>query len=223
MKREIITTADGSSSIKIVEWDEQYHSVHGAINEAQHVFIKNGLQYFCETNPDLSEIQILEIGFGTGLNLLVSFSFSKTISAHIDYTGIEAYPVGLPEIEQLNYPELLKLDKSFYHKIHRETWGSSFTLSENFSLKKEIKLFQELDFCNDYDIIYFDAFGPRVQPELWEQPVFDSMYNALALKGILVTYCAKGDVRRRMISAGFSQVERLVGPPGKREMLRATK
>lgn len=216
MKREIITTADGSNTIHIPEWNEQYHSKHGAIQEAYHVFIRNGLEQISKEN-----IAILEIGFGTGLNCLITLLESNK---NIDYIGVEAYPVALEELKKLNYTNNLngKNKANYFQVIHECPWNVKQHISKQFSLTKQKKFFQEITDVNTYDLIYFDAFGARVQPELWTEKIFTIMYNSLRENGILVTYAAKGSIRRAMLAVGFF-VERLPGPPGKREMLRATK
>ena len=219
MKREVIITSDGSSTIQLPEWNEQYHSIHGAIQEAQHVFIKNGLKLF-----NNKEINILEIGFGTGLNCFITFLEAVKLDLKINYIGIEAYPVEQNEIEKLNYVEELKAEESQkkYGLMHTNEWGENFPLSKKFNLEKRKQLFNEIEIRDEIDLIYFDAFGARVQPELWTEDIFKIMFNALKCGGKLVTYSAKGSVRRAMQAVGF-EVERLPGPPGKREMLRATK
>lgn len=226
MKRKIITTSDGSKTIQIEEWNEQYHSVHGAINEANHVFIKHGLLFF---NSQLAfrhrdeDLKILEIGFGTGLNAFLTLIEANELSISIDYTGIEAYPVSLEEIEQLNYPELIsKHYTSEFNQLHIIPWEEKCSVTSNFQLKKLQMKFEDISSEDEFDIIYFDAFGARVQPELWTESIFFQMFKALKQNGVLVTYSAKGSVRRAMQSVGF-EVERLPGPPGKREMLRAQK
>lgn len=223
MKREIIITGDGSSTIHIPDWNEQYHSKHGALQEAKHVFIDMGLISFCNKN-EATEISILEIGFGTGLNALVTWEEAQKRNVNINYTGVEAYPVDKEEVEKLNFSDSLKnpLAEGFFDKIHKSEWGTASAITESFTLTKQKKFFQEIEDSNMYDIIYFDAFGARVQPELWSVEIFNKMYKALKSKGVLVTYAAKGSVRRAMLEVGFA-VERLQGPPGKREMLRATK
>ncbi|WP_457610344.1 tRNA (5-methylaminomethyl-2-thiouridine)(34)-methyltransferase MnmD [Lutibacter sp.] len=219
MKREIIVTDDGSTTIHIPEWNEQYHSKHGAIQETNHVFIKNGLSFF---SNDI--ISILEIGFGTGLNSFITFLESEKRDLTIDYVGVEAYPVLTKEIEQLNYVSVLKSDnlKDVFAKMHEQVWEVKNKISANFYLTKRKQFFNEINDKNCYNLIYFDAFGARVQPELWTEEIFQIMHKALKKGGILVTYSAKGSVRRAMQLVGFT-VERLEGPPGKREMLRATK
>lgn len=219
MERKILTTSDGSTTIQIVDWKEQYHSVHGAIQEAYHVFIKNGLSLF-----ENQSLHILEIGFGTGLNALITSIESKNYLLHINYVGIEAYPVKPEEIIQLNYIEQLNAAdyKEQFSMMHSCNWETEHEISANFILTKQQKYFTEITAINAYHLIYFDAFGARVQPELWTESIFLIMYNALKENGILVTYAAKGSVRRAMQAVGFL-VEKLPGPPGKREMLRAKK
>ncbi|UMB53439.1 tRNA (5-methylaminomethyl-2-thiouridine)(34)-methyltransferase MnmD [Lutibacter sp. A64] len=219
MKREIIITSDGSSTIHLPEWNEQYHSKHGAIQEAKHVFIKSGLSLFTD-----KKISILEIGFGTGLNSFITFLEAPKFNLNINYVGVEAYPVAAEEIEKLNYvSELIAIDsKHIFNQMHKQEWEFKNELTHNFSLTKRKQFFNEIKDINTFDLIYFDAFGARVQPELWTETIFKTMFNALKNGGILVTYSAKGSVRRAMQSVGFI-VERLPGPPGKREMLRALK
>lgn len=219
MQREIITTSDGSKTIQIKDWNEQYHSKHGAIQEAYHVFIKHGLSLF-KNQP----ISILEIGFGTGLNALISFLEAPGHNLNIDYTGVEAYPVEKDELRQLNYITELKADLFAEHfkQMHQSLWEEEIYISDYFQLKKQKSDFKEIKANNIFDLVYFDAFGARVQPELWTESIFEIMFNALKKGGVLVTYSAKGSVRRAMQAVGLV-VERLPGPPGKREMLRATK
>ena len=142
----------------------------------------------------------------------------------IDYVGVEAYPVAKEEVAKLNYVAELDADdkREFFEKIHEVSWEEKHNITPNFSLTKRKQFFAEITDENSFDLIYFDAFGARVQPELWTSEIFKKMYDALRLKGVLVTYAAKGSVRRAMLEVGF-EVERLPGPPGKREMLRATK
>jgi len=220
LKREIIITGDGSTTIHLPDWNEQYHSTHGAIQEAYHVFINNGLECFNNNH----NISILEIGFGTGLNCFITFLEAKINNLNIDYTGIEAYPVVHKEIEELNYIRELKADakQHIFDKMHSLSWNEKHQISTNFSLIKKEQYFEDINGINVFDLIYFDAFGARVQPELWTENIFNIMYRALKKNGILVTYSAKGSVRRAMQAVGF-KVERLPGPPGKREMLRGRK
>lgn len=223
MKREIITTGDGSSTIHIPEWNEQYHSKHGAIQEARHVFIEMGLKKILERD-NCKEISILEIGFGTGLNAMVTWEAIEAKEIFINYTGVEAYPVAVEEIIQLNFAEEIKQEnsKAIFNKLHETSWEEANKISENLTLTKQQKFFHQIEDVDTYDLIYFDAFGARVQPDLWTVEIFEKMFNATKQDGILVTYAAKGSVRRAMLEVGY-KVERLQGPPGKREMLRATK
>jgi tRNA U34 5-methylaminomethyl-2-thiouridine-forming methyltransferase MnmC len=219
LEREIIHTLDGSTTIHIKEWNECYHSKHGAIQEAKHVFIKNGLALF----PN-QRVSILEIGFGTGLNAFITYLEAKELGQYIDYVGVEAYPITEQEIQGMNYlEELHALDsKAIFDKMHAVNWEEKNDLSETFSLTKRKQFFEEIDDVEKFDLIYFDAFGFRVQPELWSTAVFERMYKALKPNSVLVTYAARGVVKRSMIEVGFT-VEKLAGPPGKREMFRARK
>ena len=219
MKREIIQTLDGSTTIQLTEWNECYHSKHGAIQEAQHVFIKNGLSLFKN-----QEIAILEIGFGTGLNAFITLLESKKMNQIIDYVGVEAYPISAAEVVSMNYVDELdsKLERFTFEKIHESSWEEKVLLNEHFALTKRKQFFQDIEDENRFDLIYFDAFGYRVQPELWSTEIFKKMYNSLKSNGVLVTYAARGVVKRSMIEVGFT-VEKLAGPPGKREMFRARK
>ena len=219
MKREIIQTLDGSTTIHIADWEECYHSKHGAIQEAQHVFIKNGLSLFQN-----QKIAILEIGFGTGLNAFITLLEAKKMQQTIDYVGVEAYPISADEVLNMNYvAELDAMQESaIFNKMHESDWGEKIVLNDGFVLTKRKQFFEEIDDVNKFDLIYFDAFGYRVQPELWSTAIFDKMYKSLKMNGVLVTYAARGIVKRNMIEVGF-KVEKLEGPPGKREMFRARK
>jgi len=219
MKREIIITDDGSTTIRIPEWDENYHSTHGAIQEAKHVFIKNGLDLF--HNQD--SISILEIGFGTGLNAFITFL--ETLNKEkVNYVGVEAYPISADEVLQMNYvSELQAVDfKSIFETMHSCSWEIVNQLKTNFYLTKRKQFFQDIEDKNSYDLVYFDAFGFPLQPELWSETIFKKMYDALLPNGVLVTYACRTPIKNAMLAAGFS-IEKLPGAPGKREMLRATK
>lgn len=219
MKREIIQTKDGSTTIHLEEWNESYHSKHGAIQEAKHVFIKNGLSLF-----ENQSVAILEIGFGTGLNAFISFLEAQKMNQNIEYVGVEAYPVAPEEILSMNYVDELNAQSQLeiFEKMHTSNWNEKIELSDSFSLTKRQQFFQDIDDVAQFDLIYFDAFGYRVQPELWSTAIFKKMYDALKSNGVLVTYAARGVVKRSMIEVGF-RVEKLEGPPGKREMFRAFK
>jgi SAM-dependent methyltransferase len=219
LEREIIQTLDGSTTIHLKEWDECYHSKHGAIQEAQHVFIQNGLSLF----PNQT-ISILEIGFGTGLNAFITYLESQKLIQTINYVGVEAYPVHPTEVLAMNYVAELKAisNEAIFIKMHESSWGEKVELNSVFSLTKRKQFLDEIDDIEEFDLIYFDAFGYRVQPELWSTSIFKKMYEALKPGGKLVTYAARGVVKRSMIEVGFT-VEKLAGPPGKREMFRASK
>lgn len=220
MKHEIIITQDGSSSIYIPELDETYHSKFGAIQEAKHVFIKNGLDLF----EDGAEVSILEIGFGTGLNALITLLEAEKRNLKVNYVGVEAYPIPLEEIEQLNYVEQLESPekKVDFEKIHAINWEEEIVVNPNFTLTKRKQLFTDITDENTFDLIYFDAFGFTVQPELWNEEIFEIMYKSLKNVGILTTYACRTSIKKAMQHAGF-QTLKLPGAPGKREMLRALK
>ena len=219
MRREIITTSDGSKTIHLPDWDESYHSKHGAVQEAYHVFIKNGLNLFKNTT-----VNILEIGFGTGLNAIITYIEAEKLDLKINYTGVEAYPVTLEEALEMNYVEALNFEDSdgVFDKMHEIPFGTVVALSDNFNIEKRDIFFDQIEDIDSFDLIYFDAFGFRVQPELWSTEIFLKMYKALKNNGVLVTYAARGVVKRSMKEVGFT-VEKLAGPPGKREMMRAFK
>jgi tRNA U34 5-methylaminomethyl-2-thiouridine-forming methyltransferase MnmC len=217
----LIQTDDGSSSLMQPDLGETYHSHFGAITESEHVFIRNG---FLALNSGKPEICILEIGFGTALNALLTLANSKT-NQKVHYTGIERFPVQVELAKQLNYCESadLQLFETEFQTMHQCDWAKETTISENFYLTK-LKL--DIESCfpesEQFDLIYFDAFSPNVQQELWKAEIFRRMFFGLKPGGFLVTYCAKGIVKEAMREAGF-QVKRLPGPPGKRHMVKAIK
>jgi len=220
MERRIVRTADGSQTIQLPQWGEQYHSMHGALQEAYHVFIRQGLYQFSNRSVDL-----LEIGFGTGLNALITLTEAPGRKLAVRYTGLEAFPVVAEEWMQLEYAGLLSKEddaQKYFEQLHRAPWDKEYSLTPSFTLHKLKIDIRNFESEPAFDLVYFDAFGARVQPELWTDEIFQSMYRAVRPGGYLVTYSAKGSVRRAMLKAGF-KVERLPGPPGKREMLRAVK
>ncbi|WP_320815565.1 tRNA (5-methylaminomethyl-2-thiouridine)(34)-methyltransferase MnmD [Flavobacterium sp.] len=219
MKREIIITSDGSSTIYIPEWNESYHSKNGAIQEAYHVFINAGYSLV-----EKQSINILEIGFGTGLNAFITYLEAKKSNTQINYVGVEAYPVSEDEVNSLNYIEELnaKIEKDVFSLMHDSKWDEGIEISSQFKLTKRKQLFQEINDIDCFDLIYFDAFGFTLQPELWSEEIFQSMYDSLLKNGILVTYACRGSIKRAMLKAGF-KVEKLPGAPGKREMIRGIK
>lgn len=219
MKREIITTNDGSTTIHLPELNESYHSKHGAIQEAYHVFIKNGLSLF-----EGKSVSILEIGFGTGLNSFITYLEAKKSNQTIDYVGVEAYPVAVVEALQMNYVKELNAteEATIFQNMHESIWEEKIAISDDFTLTKRQQLFQDINDEDSYNLIYFDAFGFRVQPELWSLEIFQKMYNALKINGVIVTYACRSSIKNAMIECGF-KVEKLPGAPGKREMLRGKK
>lgn len=223
MKREVKTTGDGSKTLFINNLNEGYHSHHGALQEAKHVFIKNGLNLL-----NNYEINILELGFGTGLNVLVTINeFLKTDKNHIiNYFTLEKYPVLEDEISNLGYSELFedKKLKEIYQKIHQTDWENTFEIIPNFNLKKIKCDFFELKNIElpKINLVYFDCFGARVQPDLWEKPLFEMVSEKMEKGGLLTTYSSKGSVRRILQELDFT-VEKKDGPPGKREMINAWK
>ena len=219
MKREIVITGDGSTTIRISDWNENYHSSHGAIQEAKHVFLTHGLDVF--QNQD--EISILEIGFGTGLNAFITFLETLTKNK-VNYVGVEAYPISAAEVAQMNYVSELKAAPyaTNFEKMHASDWEHEIAITAQFNLTKRKQFFQDINDKNQYHLIYFDAFGYPLQPELWSEAIFVKMYEALLPGGVLVTYACRSVIKNAMLAAGFS-IEKLPGAPGKREMLRATK
>lgn len=219
LKREIIVTGDGSVTIHLPDMKESYHSKFGAIREAYHVFIQNGLAL---TNGQ--PVAVLEIGFGTALNAFITYLESCKNGQQINYTGVEAYPVELEEAMQLNYVAELNAPESedVYRTMHAHPWELPVKLNDKFTLIKQHKFFHDIEDVELYDLIYFDAFGFHAQPELWSEEIFSKMYKALKPNGILVTYACRTVIKNAMKSVGFT-TEKLPGPPGKREMLRAYK
>lgn len=219
-KKELKITEDGSHTLFIPSLDETYHSSHGAIQESMHVFIAAGLKYIKN-----KEIKVLEVGFGTGLNAFLTLLEANKSERSINYTSLEAFPLEMSLVKQLNYTSELKLEGNvvaLYNRLHEVEWESVQHITNEFKLKKlKIKL-ERFEASEKFDVIYFDAFAPQVQPEMWTVNVFEKMYNCLNNNGVLVTYCAKGIVKRALKEVGF-KIESIPGPPGKREMTRAHK
>lgn len=218
MSIELKLSNDGSHTLYNAAIDEHYHSVHGAVTESLHVFIKSGFQQIKK-----ERIAVFEVGFGTGLNALLTYIESVRNNIRVTYDSIELYPVEPQNYLQLNYPLLLQMDNNkVCEQLHLSPWNQPCKLDKHFTLTKIQANLADYELSGTYDVIYFDAFSPEKQPELWREAVFSKMFAAMNNGGILVTYCAKGVVRRTMQSCGF-QVERIPGPPGKREMLRGRK
>jgi tRNA U34 5-methylaminomethyl-2-thiouridine-forming methyltransferase MnmC len=219
MKREIKITADGSSTLYLPELDENYHSDHGALQEAMHVFIENGLNTIKS-----NQISVFEMGFGTGLNALLTSIEAKKRTKQISYIGIEAFPVSTEHIEEINFVDMVGVEHSAdFQQMHQANWNEKITINHNFDFTKIHSKIEE--FCmpeNEFDIIFYDAFGPRAQATMWEIPILEKMYKGLKPGGILVTYCAQGQFKRNLKSLGFEVIP-LPGPPGKREMTKGVK
>lgn len=213
MKKELIITKDGSHSLFVPSLNETYHSIHGSISEAMHVFIKNGLMYHKKNTVD-----ILEIGFGTGLNTLLTFKNVNHKKIH--YTTLEPYPISKKIYTKLNFQDFLDYDNNEFFNMHQSQWEKDVVISDNFTLEKKKISLQNYNIKKMFDIIYFDAFSPEKQPEIWEKEILKKCFRLLNVNGFLVTYCAKGIVKRTLKSVGFN-IETLLGPPGKREMIRA--
>lgn len=214
-----ITTEDGSDSLYVPDLEETFHSQHGAIQESNHVFINNGLNFFLKNNQ-ADHINILEFGFGTGLNALLTFLHCIG-KVNVSYTTLEKYPIELKTAVELNYGSVLKEIEKF-ERIITCDWDSWQAISVEFNLRKVKIDFRDYEPSRMFDLIYYDAFAPSKQPELWSIDILKQCYNHLNRNGVFVTYSAKGQLRRDLESLGF-KVDRLPGPPGKFEMIRAIK
>lgn len=219
--RTIIETQDGSHTILSEHLNVSYHSKYGAVQESRHVFLTHGL---LDLSLRQKEIAILEIGFGTGLNALLTYQEAQNRDLRVEYYAAEAYPISVEQAKHLNYHECIGLkDETLLTKFHEQKWGETTYYGKNFSLHKILSRFENLSVQTAYfDLIYYDAFAPSAQPELWETSVLSLMYDALKPGGMFVTYSAKGSVKRNLKALDFL-VEKLPGPPGKREMTRAKK
>ena len=221
---EIFVTQDGSHSITASRFGVTYHSKYGAITESRHVFIQAGLYPLLLNTP--AKLSILEMGFGTGLNALLTFHEMANRPVEVYYEAIEGFPISIPAAQSLNYPQLIDENdaelKAVFEQMHSMPWGEEVTLTADFKLLKRLGNLEDLDFSPRFDLIYYDAFAPSAQPELWTAPIMQKMYDALRPGGVLVTYCAKGEFKRTLKAVGFT-VERMPGPPGKREMTKAIK
>jgi len=217
MNLKVIETSDGSKTLKIPKWNEHYHSTHGAIAEAKHVYIKNGLDFV-----QSQEISIFEMGFGTGLNTFLTYLNGLQNKRIINYFAIENEPLPIDLVNQLDYVKTLnaEAEESIFYQFHTCPWNIINDISSYFRLFKIHDTFENYTFKTAFDLVYYDAFGFRVQPELWQKEVFEKLVKHINIGGVLVTYCAKGEVKRILKSLGML-VESLAGPPGKREMIRA--
>ncbi len=210
---QIIVTEDGSHSLFVQHLNETYHSRHGAMQESKHVFIENGLKLFEKKDT----VQILEVGFGTGLNAWLAFVFANKNNCNIHYTTLETSPLPEEIFNLLNYAETENREK--FLSLHHADWNNDVCINSLFTLHKKQFEIQHFSTDKKFDLIFYDAFGPPTQPEMWRVEIFRSIVSMMSAGGIFVTYCAKGQVRRDLESCGL-RMERLPGPPGKREMLR---
>lgn len=214
---KIITTQDGSHSLLNEAMNETYHSRHGAIQESEYVFIEKGLKFFLRDKKEL--VSVLEIGFGTGLNALLTANLSQTDEINIVYTALETHPITEEIWRTLNY----STEKLLFEKLHATAWNEWVTITPQFNLFKREESLQAANLgVQQFDLIYFDAFAPNKQPEMWEHTMLQKISLAMKSGAVFVTYCAKGQLKRDLKSLGLV-VESLSGPPGKREMVRAIK
>ena len=218
--RERIVTKDGSHTIAIPEQRVTYHSIHGAIGESDYVFIEAGLNFILSQFPNQA-ISIFEMGFGTGLNAFLTAIKAMETKTKIHYTTIEPSPLFVEEAAALNYPETLGHPELF-RRLHQVNWNDVTRINEFFTIEKHRISLADFTTGEKFNLVYYDAFAPAAQPELWTREVFEKLFVLLHPGGILVTYCSKGDVKRAIKAAGFT-LKKLPGPPGKREMLRAEK
>lgn len=220
-RSSIFETSDGSHSLYSEQYEVSYHSKYGALTETRHVFIEAGLQYRA---VDKQRLNVLGIGFGSGLNAFITMLEARRQGLHINYEAIEAYPLQEAQWKQLNYAAHVEDQDAalLFSKLHELPWHERHEVVEHFHFTKRKKAIEELQYMPTFDVIYFDAFAPNAQPELWGADVMQRMHDALLPGGALVTYCAKGAVKRTLRGVGF-EVEALPGPPGKREMTRAVK
>jgi tRNA U34 5-methylaminomethyl-2-thiouridine-forming methyltransferase MnmC len=220
MEKVFMITEDGSQTIYLPEMDEHYHSVHGAIQESLHIYIEQGL-----LQTTKKELNVLEIGFGTGLNAYLTYCYANKEDLSIHYCSLEKYPLNQQEYSLLNYPNNIFTEHSpIFNQMHQAEWNTMIPISERFMLEKihiDLLTFQ-FNEIPQFDLVYYDAFGPGKQPEMWTEDILSKVAASVKPDGILITYCAKGTVRRTLAALGFT-MERIPGPIGKKEILRGKK
>lgn len=221
MNRQLIVTADGSHTLRINDWHETYHSIYGAVQESRHIYIQAALKPLLEK---CLQLRIFEMGFGTGLNALLTLQEATESNANIWYETIEAYPLQLEEYSALNYCNMVGQNhqKPVFDWLHGSDWEQPVQMDNGFTLLKKHTTLADYENQTHFDLVYFDAFAPDVQPELWTEDVFKKMYGLMNAGAVLITYCSKSMVRKAMLEVGFS-VSKLPGPPGKREIIKAVK
>lgn len=214
----LLSTSDGSNTLVSTQYGVSYHSRHGAVTESAHVFIGAGLLWKAQ---ETEQIAVLEVGFGTGLNAFMTWLEAERQGLSVEYTGLETVPVSQAVLSAMRYPEALGVPgrAADFERLYQIPWGQAQRFSAHFQAEKCLLPVQEVSFERRFDVIYFDAFAPQIQPEMWEEELFRRLAKTLKAGGCLVTYCAQGEFRRRLKRSGFL-VEKLPGPPGKREMTR---
>lgn len=220
MERKIMLTADGSATVYVPELGTAYHSRHGALAESMHVYIESGLAYFRYLHPELRGCRIFEMGLGTGLNAWLSARYAEEHRFSIYYEAVERYPLSTAETDQLNYAGLFGSGAALWQALHAAPWGQLVDLNDVFALHKQHTDLHHWKAAAPFHVVYYDAFAPGDQPDLWSEDVFRMLYTAMLPGGILVTYCSKSVVRKALQAAGFT-VQKIPGPRGKREILRA--
>lgn len=222
--KEIIATADGSPSIYVPELKETYHSRHGAQTESTYVFIEKGLQYWQEKNPNTDPVRILEVGFGTGLNAFLTYAYAQENQKPIFYETLEKFPLDINLLQAMDFDAFFgsEVSQQYFWPLHQSAWQATSKLDSFFEFSKREDDFLNYSSSQTFDLIFYDAFGAHAQPDLWTEEAMSKAASLLRPDGVWVSYCAKGSVRRALEASGLV-AERLPGPPGKREMLRATK
>ena len=221
---KVIETEDGSSSLFLPALNETYHSFHGALGESRHVFIQMGLEHWREQHPNAHSLSVLEVGFGTGLNALLALEAAEKWKVSITFTSLEPYPISEKTVQALNYGSKVAEGKyaSEFLRMHKAAWGEVVYISPFFALRKEQCKLEDFSTSTTYDLIFFDAFAPSKQAELWDKGQLERVAGMMAGGAVFTTYCAKGQLKRDLKALGL-EVETLPGAPGKKEMVRAGK